>query len=111
MTESSPVPPALQAAWGLRERPTKGPKPTLSADRIVATAGGLARAEGFAAVSMPRIAGELSASAVEPWGHAMSALFSEPPWFLQLPVAAPPATPRQLAWMEAGLCALTGTVL
>jgi AcrR family transcriptional regulator len=147
MTESSPVPPALQAAWGLRERPTKGPKPTLSTDRIVTAAIAIASAEGFAAVSMPRIAGELSSSAmalyryvaskdelvllmmeaaagetpaskapdepwraaIERWAHAMFAMFGEHRWLLQVPVAAPPATPRQLAWMETGLCALTGT--
>jgi AcrR family transcriptional regulator len=149
MTEISPVPPVLQAAWGMRERPTKGPKPTLSVERIVAVAVAVARAEGFPAVSMTRVAGELSTSAmslyryvaskdelavlmmetavgeppapraggeawrpaVERWAHAMFAVFGAEPWFLQVPVAAPPATPRQLAWMEAGLAALDGTVL
>ena len=149
MTETSPVPPALQAAWGMRERPTKGPKPTLSVDRIVAAAVAVARAEGFPAVSMSRVAGELSTSAMslyryvaskdelavlmmeavvgEPpapradgetwraatqrWAHAMFAMFGAEPWFLQVPIAAPPATPRQLAWMETGLAALDGTPL
>lgn len=149
MTETSPVPPALQAAWGLRERPTKGPKPTLNAERIVTAAVDIARAEGFAAVSMPRISQELSTSAmalyrhvgnkdelvllmleasagappppkapgetwrsaVERWAYAMAGVFAENPWILQVPVAAPPATPRQLAWMEAGLHALAGTGL
>lgn len=149
MTETSPVPSALQAAWGLREKATKGPKPTLSVDRIVAAAIGVARAEGFAAVSMSRVAGELATSAmslyryvaskdelallmmeavvgdppapkapdetwrtaVERWAYAMFAMFREHLWFLQIPIAAPPATPRQLAWMEAGLSALDGTGL
>ncbi|MEU0163646.1 TetR/AcrR family transcriptional regulator, partial [Streptomyces sp. NPDC006261] len=29
-----PVPPSIEAAWGLRERPAKGPKPGLSLERI-----------------------------------------------------------------------------
>jgi AcrR family transcriptional regulator len=149
MTESSPVPRALQAAWGMRERPTRGPKPTLSVDRIVAAAIAVARAEGFPAVSMTRVAAELGTSAmslyryvaskdelavlmmeaaageppepradgetwraaVERWAHAMFAMFGAEPWFLQVPIAAPPATPRQLAWMETGLAALDGTAL
>jgi AcrR family transcriptional regulator len=144
MTEISPVPSALQAAWGLREKATKGPKPTLSVDRIVAAAIDIARAEGFRAVSMSRVAGELSTSAMalyryvgskdelallmmeaaagtppapkaadetwraalERWAHAMFELFRDNRWFLQIPVAAPPATPRQLAWLETGLAAL-----
>jgi AcrR family transcriptional regulator len=149
MTETSPVPPVLQAAWGMRERPTKGPKPTLSVERIVAAAVALARAEGYPAVSMTRVAAELGTSAmslyryvaskdelavlmmeavvgeppepradgeawraaVERWAHAMFAMFGAEPWFLQVPIAAPPATPRQLAWMENGLAALDDTAL
>jgi AcrR family transcriptional regulator len=149
MTETNPVPPALQAAWGMRERPTKGPKPTLSVDRIVAAAIAVARVEGYPAVSMSRVAGELNTSAMslyryvaskdelavlmmeaaageppaprvdgetwraaaERWASAMFAMFGAEPWFLQVPIAAPPATPRQLAWMETGLAALDGTPL
>ncbi|WP_203906609.1 TetR/AcrR family transcriptional regulator [Rhizocola hellebori] len=149
MTETHPVPPALQAAWGMREKPTKGPKPTLSVDRIVAAALAVAREEGYSAVSMSRVAGELNTSAMslyryvaskdelavlmmeaaaaeppapradgetwraaaERWASAMFAMFGAEPWFLQVPVAAPPATPRQLAWMETGLAALDGTEL
>lgn len=149
MSEINPVPAALQAAWGMRERPTKGPKPTLSVDRIVAAAIAVARVEGFPAVSMTRVAGELNTSAMslyryvaskdelavlmmeaaaaeppalradgetwraaaERWAHAMFAMFGAEPWFLQVPIAAPPATPRQLAWMETGLAALDGTPL
>jgi AcrR family transcriptional regulator len=121
----------------------------LSIDRIVAAAITVARGEGFPAVSMTRVAGELGTSvmslyryvgskdelavlmmeaatseppvsrtdgeawrtAIERWAHAMFAMFGAEPWFLQVPIAAPPATPRQLAWMETGLAALDGTVL
>jgi AcrR family transcriptional regulator len=67
MTDSSDPDPAaglpasLAAAWGLRERPGKGPKPGLSLERIVAAAIKVAAAEGLAAVSMARVAGELGA--------------------------------------------------
>jgi AcrR family transcriptional regulator len=146
MTEAVPLPKALQAAWGLRERPTKGPRPALSVDRIVAAAIEVASAEGFAAVSMSRVAGELSTSAMtlyryvaskdelailmmeaatadppeskapdedwrpalERWAEGMFAMFRRHPWFLQVPVGGPPATPRQLGWMETGLHALDG---
>ncbi|MFF2778966.1 TetR/AcrR family transcriptional regulator [Streptomyces sp. NPDC058052] len=56
------LPASIEAAWGLRERPTKGPRPGLSQDRIVAAAVELASAEGLAAVSMGRVAKELGAS-------------------------------------------------
>lgn len=45
--------------WGSRQQPQRGPKPGLSLERIVATATAIADAEGLAAVSMQRIAGEL----------------------------------------------------
>jgi AcrR family transcriptional regulator len=56
------LPASIEAAWGLRERPSKGPKPGLTLDRIVNTAVGIASAEGLDAVSMGRIAKELGVS-------------------------------------------------
>jgi AcrR family transcriptional regulator len=56
------LPASIAAAWGLRERPTRGPKPALSLERIVAAAVGIARAEGVEAVSMSRVAKELGSS-------------------------------------------------
>ncbi len=58
------LPASIQAAWGLRERPAKGPRPALSLDRIVGAAVALAAAEGIGAVSMARVAKELGASAM-----------------------------------------------
>jgi AcrR family transcriptional regulator len=49
----------MRAAWGLRAIPTKGPKPTLTLERIVGAAVDVAAAEGIGAVAMSRIAGEL----------------------------------------------------
>jgi AcrR family transcriptional regulator len=56
------LPASIEAAWGRRERPTKGPKPGLSLERIVDAAVRVAATEGLAAVSMARVASELGAS-------------------------------------------------
>jgi AcrR family transcriptional regulator len=53
------LPPGVAAAWGLRGRPAKGPRPGLSLERIVAAAIRVADADGLAAVSMSRVAAEL----------------------------------------------------
>ncbi|WP_418957827.1 TetR/AcrR family transcriptional regulator [Streptomyces tritici] len=53
------LPASIEAAWGLRERPSKGPKPGLTLHRIVDAAMALASAEGLDAVSMGRLAKEL----------------------------------------------------
>ncbi len=59
---ASGLPASLELAWGLRERPHKGPKRALSLERIVAAAVALASAEGLGAVSMSRVASELGAA-------------------------------------------------
>jgi AcrR family transcriptional regulator len=56
------LPASIEAAWGLRERPHKGPKPGLSLRRIVAAGVKVAESEGLAAVSMSRVAAELGAA-------------------------------------------------
>ena len=57
-----PLPASIEAAWGRRARPTKGPKPGLSLERIVDAAVAVAAAEGLDAVSMGRVAAELGSS-------------------------------------------------
>ncbi|MDT7839206.1 TetR/AcrR family transcriptional regulator [Streptomyces justiciae] len=49
----------LELLWDTGKRPSRGPKPTLTLDRIVEAAVRVADAEGLEAVSMRRIAGEL----------------------------------------------------
>jgi AcrR family transcriptional regulator len=61
-TSGTGLPASLEAAWGLRERPSKGPKPGLSLQRIVDTAVQVADTDGLAAVSMSRVAADLGAS-------------------------------------------------
>src|ERR1700733_2820868 len=56
------LPASIEAAWGVRDRPHKGPKPGLTLPRVVDAAVRVAEAEGLAAVSMSRVAAELGAS-------------------------------------------------
>jgi AcrR family transcriptional regulator len=56
------LPASIAAAWGLRDRPAKGPKPGLSLERVVDAAVAVAAAEGIDAVSMSRVAKELGSS-------------------------------------------------
>jgi AcrR family transcriptional regulator len=49
----------IQLLWGLRDGPTRGPKPVLSLERIAKAAVDIADAEGLAAVSMQRVAADL----------------------------------------------------
>ncbi|MEV0369250.1 TetR/AcrR family transcriptional regulator C-terminal domain-containing protein [Streptomyces sp. NPDC050636] len=50
---------SVELLWGGRERPSRGPKPALSVDRITRTAIAIADIGGLSAVSMQRVAGEL----------------------------------------------------
>lgn len=72
MSEETGLPASIETAWGLRERPTKGPKPGLSLERIVAAGVKLAAAEGLAAVSMGRVAGELGAAPMSLYRYVAS---------------------------------------
>jgi AcrR family transcriptional regulator len=56
------LPADVEAAWGLRAHPGKGPKPGLSLERIVAAAVKIASRDGLDAVSMSRVAADLGAS-------------------------------------------------
>ncbi|WP_434041184.1 MULTISPECIES: TetR/AcrR family transcriptional regulator [Sorangium] len=50
---------SLELLWGVRKRPSRGPKPGLSLDQIVRAAIDLADGEGLSALSMQRVAGKL----------------------------------------------------
>jgi AcrR family transcriptional regulator len=56
------VPASIAAAWGVRERPTRGPRRGLSLEKIVAAAVKVAGSDGIGAVSMSRVAADLGAS-------------------------------------------------
>lgn len=50
---------SLELLWGTGDRPSRGPKPGLTPDRIVTAAIAVADAEGLSAVSMRRLSTEL----------------------------------------------------
>ena len=56
------LPASIEAAWGIRGRPNKGPRPGLSLERIVRAAVRVAASDGLAAVSMSRVAADLGVS-------------------------------------------------
>lgn len=68
----SGMPASIEAAWGLRDRPRKGPKRGLSLGRIVEVAVKVALADGLAAVSMHRVASELGTSAMTLYRYVAS---------------------------------------
>ncbi|GHJ50170.1 TetR family transcriptional regulator [Catellatospora sp. TT07R-123] len=146
--DSTALPPNIAAAWGLRERPGKGPKPGLSLDLVVAAGIRVATAEGIGAVSMSKVAAAAGVSTMalyryvrskdellelmvdacidappplDPaldwrdgltaWAWAVRTVYLANAWALKAPISGPPATPHQLAWLEAGLHYLTGAPL
>jgi AcrR family transcriptional regulator len=64
MSEETGLPASFELAWGVRERPTKGPRRALSLEQVVAAGVAVAYAEGIGAVSMGRVAKELGMSAM-----------------------------------------------
>jgi AcrR family transcriptional regulator len=71
-TDTSGLPAEVAAAWGVRERPHKGPKPALTLARIVDAAVHVADTEGLDAVSMGRVATELGAAPMSLYRHVSS---------------------------------------
>jgi AcrR family transcriptional regulator len=74
MTDDEDVglPASIAAAWGLRERPRRGPKRELSVAKIVEAGITVADTEGLEAVSMSRVAGELGASTMALYRYVAS---------------------------------------
>ncbi|MEU1494555.1 TetR/AcrR family transcriptional regulator C-terminal domain-containing protein [Streptomyces sp. NPDC005776] len=56
------LPASIEAAWGLRARPVKGPRPGLTLERIVDAAVAVAASDGLGGVSMGRVAKDLGVS-------------------------------------------------
>ena len=92
------MPASIEAAWGLRERPGKGPKPGLSLQRIIDAAVRVAGSDGFAAVSMNRVAKELGASPMALYRY-VTAKDELVDLMLDAAIGAPPAPPAQdMGW-------------
>ena len=63
---------SIELLWGLERRPTRGPKPGLTIEGIVAAALDLADREGVAALSMARIAKELGFTTMSLYRYVQS---------------------------------------
>lgn len=95
------LPASLAAAWGLRERPTKGPRPGLTLERIVDAAVALAVREGLAAVSMGRVAKELGVATMSLYRYVAA---KDELYVLMLDAAVGPPgppPPADAGWREA----------
>lgn len=72
MSEEPELPASFEMAWGVRDRPTKGPKRALSLDQVVAAGVAVAAGEGIGSVSMGRVAKELGVSAMALYRYVAS---------------------------------------
>lgn len=70
--ENNELPADVALMWRLREKPRRGPKPSLTLDDIVAAAIAIADAEGLAAVSMAKVAERLGNSTMALYRHLKS---------------------------------------
>jgi AcrR family transcriptional regulator len=86
---------SVQLLWGPQARPSRGPKPAMSLERIVAAAVAIADAEGLAALSMQRVAGELGFTTMSLYRYVpgknelldlmMDSVIGEPPRLHEIP--------------------------
>ncbi|MFI1246499.1 TetR/AcrR family transcriptional regulator [Streptomyces anulatus] len=101
-TGSGDIARSLELLWGTGDRPSRGPKPGLTLDRIVTAAVAVADAEGLAAVSMRRLSTELGTGTMSLYRYVpgkaelldlmLDRVLGEPlPSDGELPVEAPPA--------------------
>ena len=96
------LPASIEAAWGVRERPRKGPKPALSLSQIAAAAVEIATSDGLAAVSMSRVAAECGVSTMSLYRY-VSAKDELIMLMIDTAIGAPPAAlPPEQGW-RAGL--------
>ncbi|RBQ17987.1 TetR/AcrR family transcriptional regulator [Spongiactinospora rosea] len=91
------LPASIEAAWGIRRRPGKGPRPGLTLSRIVQAAMDVAEAEGLPAVSMSKVAAELGVSTMSLYRYVAA---KDELLMLMLDAAAgsPPEPPPGLGW-------------
>ncbi|WP_406094280.1 TetR/AcrR family transcriptional regulator [Streptomyces sp. NBC_01013] len=97
------LPASIEAAWGLRARPVKGPRPGLTLERIVDAAVAVAASDGLAGVSMGRVAKDLGVSTMSLYRYV--AAKDELHVLMQEAAMGPPpplpALERKAGWREA----------
>src|SRR5581483_4634360 len=94
------LPASLIAAWGLRERPSRGPKPGLSLARIVEAGVRVASNGGLAGLSMARVAEELGTSTMSLYRY-VAAKDELLMLMVDAAVGPTPTLDPQAAWREA----------
>jgi AcrR family transcriptional regulator len=103
------APTALDLLWGTHQRPRRGPKPSLSLERIVTEAIALADTEGLASLSMQHLAEQLGCAKMALYRYVpgkaelvalmIDAGLSEPPQSPAQPAqAGPTAAPAEPPW-------------
>ncbi|MFC5751362.1 TetR/AcrR family transcriptional regulator [Actinomadura rugatobispora] len=95
------LPEGIELAWGLRERPGKGPKRALTLKGIIDAAVRIGSAEGLEAVSMSRVAAEVGVSTMALYRYVPSkndllALMTD-----EVLGAPPPLPDPEAGWREA----------
>ncbi len=95
------IPPSIELAWGRRQRPTRGPRPGLTLDRIVTAGIKVAMTEGIGALSMTRVATELGVGTMSLYRYvaAKDELLT---LMVDSALGAPPPAPPDEDW-RAGL--------
>ena len=101
--DAAGIPGTIAAAWGVRERPHKGPRPVLSLPRIVDAAWGDAPG--------PAAPGEGWRAGLSGWAWAMRASARRHPWAVRIPLNGLPIMPHEVAWFERALACLQPTGL
>jgi AcrR family transcriptional regulator len=91
------IPPSIELAWGRRPRATRGPKPGLTLDRIVAAGIKVAMTEGIGSMSMTRVASELGVGTMSLYRYitAKDELLT---LMVDDVLGSPPAAPRGEDW-------------
>jgi AcrR family transcriptional regulator len=126
------TPSALDLLWGTPQRPRRGPKPSLSRERIVTEAIALADTDGLASLSMQHLAERLGCAKMALYRYVpgkaelvalmIDAAIGDPPptifgryrahpWSIEATTGARPNGPHEMAWLEGALAALAGTGL
>ncbi|WP_326642342.1 TetR/AcrR family transcriptional regulator C-terminal domain-containing protein [Nonomuraea fuscirosea] len=107
------LPTGIALLWGEQDQPARGPKPSLTPQRIAEAAVTLADAEGLETVSMNKVAaGSGWRPRLSAWAHRQCGVYQAHPWLLAATAMRRQIMgPHQLAWMDAALAALEPTGL
>jgi AcrR family transcriptional regulator len=106
--ETMSAPTALDLLWGTGQRPRRGPRPSLSLQRIVTEAIELADAQGLANLSMQHLAERLGCAKMALYRYVpgkaelvalmVDASLGDPPQMTQTEQAEQPAAPGEQQW-------------